>query len=180
MEYRLLTHRTAITLRTTILQLNVSRAQKCSRVGPDTLWRQTVGGVINYVTPNPPADWSGSLTVVGGNRDYFNGHVNYGGTWKKTGLLFGYTRKQGRGRARTLRSGMHDFNFKSVTTVGDRQAVTAKFNYYGEDSQVTYSGLTEAEYLANPRQNPFRNDHFYGRHFDASVTHAFVFNPDVG
>lgn len=139
----------------------------------------TVGGVINYVTPNPPADWSGSLTVVGGNRDYFNGHVNYGGTWKNTGLLFGYTRKQGKGARENIRSGMHDFNFKSVTTVGDRQAVTAKFNYYGEDSQATYSGLTEAEYQANPRQNPFRNDHFYGRHFDASVTHAFVFNPDV-
>lgn len=139
----------------------------------------TVGGVINYVTPNPPADWSGSLTVVGGNRNYFNGHVNYGGTWKKTGLLFGYTRKQGEGARANIRSGMHDFNFKSVTTIGDRQAVTAKFNYYGEDSQVTYSGLTGAEYLANPRQNPFRNDHFYGRHFDASVTHAFVLNPDV-
>lgn len=140
---------------------------------------QTVGGVINYVTPNPPADWSGSLTVVGGNRDYFNGHVNYGGTWKNTGLLFGYTRKQGRGARDDIRSGMNDFNFKSVTIASDRQAVTAKFNYYGEDSQVTYSGLTEAEYRANPRQNPFRNDHFYGRHFDASLTHAFVFNPDV-
>src|SRR5688572_3208855 len=55
---------------------------------------QTVGGVINYVTPNPPTDWSGALTVVGGNRDYFNGHINYGGTWKETGLLFGYTRKR--------------------------------------------------------------------------------------
>ncbi|HEV2884428.1 MAG TPA: TonB-dependent receptor plug domain-containing protein, partial [Pyrinomonadaceae bacterium] len=76
---------------------------------------QTVGGVINYVTPNPPADWSGSLTVIGGNRDYFNGHVNYGGTWKKTGLLFGYTRKQGRGAREHIRSGMNDFNFKSVT-----------------------------------------------------------------
>ena len=140
---------------------------------------QTVGGVINYVTPNPPADWAGSLTVVGGNRDYFNGHVNYGGTWKNTGLLFGYTRKQGRGARENIRSGMNDFNFKSVTVVNDRQAVTAKFNYYGEDSQVTYSGLTAAEYLANPRQNPFRNDHFYGRHFDGSVTHGFVFTPDV-
>lgn len=140
---------------------------------------QTVGGVINYVTPNPPADWSGSLTIVGGNRDYFNGHVNYGGTLKNTGLLFGHTRKQGKGARDNIRSGINDFNFKSVTVVGDKQAVTAKFNYYGEDSQVTYSGLTETEYRANPRQNPFRNDHFYGRHFDASVTHAFVFNPGV-
>ncbi|HEX5704166.1 MAG TPA: TonB-dependent receptor [Pyrinomonadaceae bacterium] len=140
---------------------------------------QTVGGVINYVTPNPPTNWLGSLTVVGGNRDYFNGHINYGGTVKNTGLLFGFTRKQGKGARADIRSGMNDFNFKSVTTIGDKQAVTTKFNHYGEDSQVTYSGLTEAEFQANPRQNPFRNDHFNGRHFDASVAHAFVFNPKV-
>ncbi|MBD0327294.1 MAG: TonB-dependent receptor plug domain-containing protein, partial [Pyrinomonadaceae bacterium] len=45
---------------------------------------QTVGGVINYITRNPPAKPSGSLMLVGGNRDYFNGHVNYGGTWGST------------------------------------------------------------------------------------------------
>lgn len=140
---------------------------------------QTVGGVINYVTPDPPTEWSGALALIGGNRDYFNGHINYGGTWKNTGLLFGFTRKQGEGARADIRSGMNDFNFKSVTTVGNQQAITTKFNYYGEDSQVTYSGLTEAEYRADPRQNPFRNDHFYGRHFDGSVRHAFVFNPEV-
>jgi Fe(3+) dicitrate transport protein len=36
----------------------------------------TVGGVINYVTPNPPQRPSGHLTLTGGNRDYFNGHIN--------------------------------------------------------------------------------------------------------
>src|SRR5688500_4964771 len=34
---------------------------------------QTVGGVINYLTPRPPAQPTGSLTVTGGNRSYFNG-----------------------------------------------------------------------------------------------------------
>ena len=140
---------------------------------------QTVGGVINYLTPNPPADWSGSLTLVGGNRDYFNGHFGYGGTWKNTGLLFGYSRKQGQGARDNLRLGLNDFNFKSITTVGAKQAITSKFNFYGEDSNITYSGLTEAEYQTNPRQNPFRNDFFYGRHVSGSVSHAYVFNPNV-
>jgi Fe(3+) dicitrate transport protein len=140
---------------------------------------QTVGGVINYITRNPPLKPSGSLTLTGGNRDYFNGHVNYGGTWGSTGLLFDYTRKQGEGSRANVRSGLNDFNFKSVTTVGARQAVTTRFNYYGEDSNVTYSGLTEAEYRADPRQNPFRNDFFYGDRFGASLTHALVFTSDV-
>ena len=140
---------------------------------------QTVGGVINYITRNPPVKPSGSLTLTGGNRDYFNGNLNYGGTWGSTGLVFDYTRKQGAGARDNVRSGLNDFNFKSVTTLGSRQAVTARFNYYGEDSNVTYSGLTEAEYRADPRQNPFRNDFFYGDRFGASVTHALVLRDDV-
>ncbi|HZB45338.1 MAG TPA: TonB-dependent receptor, partial [Pyrinomonadaceae bacterium] len=140
---------------------------------------QTVGGVVNYVTRNPPVKRQGSLTLVGGNRDYFNGHLNYGGTWGNTGVLFDYTRKQGEGARANTRSGLNDFNFKSVSTFGTRQAVTFKFNYYGEDSNVTYSGLREDEWRADPRANIFRNDYFFGDRFGASATHSFVFGPNV-
>lgn len=139
----------------------------------------TVGGVINYLTPNPPLKPSGTITLVGGNRDYFNGQANYGGTWGNTGLVFNFMRKQGEGGRDNVRSGLNDFYFKSVTTFSDRQALTFRFNYYGEDSNVTYSGLRQSEYEADPRQNPFLNDFFYGRRFGASATHAFVFNSNV-
>jgi Fe(3+) dicitrate transport protein len=139
----------------------------------------TVGGVINYITPNPPLKPSGSITLIGGNRDYFNGQMSYGGTWGNTGLLFNFLRKQGEGGRDNIRSGLNDFYFKSVTTFSDRQALTLKFNYYGEDSNVTYSGLRQSEYEADPRQNPFLNDFFYGDRFGASATHAFVFNSNV-
>jgi Fe(3+) dicitrate transport protein len=140
---------------------------------------QTVGGVVNYITRNPPQAWSGSVTLAGGNRDYFNGHANAGGTWKATGLLFDFTRKQGEGARDQHRSGLTDFNFKSITTLSPRQALTAKFNHYRERSQVSYSGLTEAEYAADPRQNPFFNDRFYGDRFGGSLTHALVINSDA-
>ena len=140
---------------------------------------QTVGGVINYITRTPPDKTSGSLTLVGGNRDYFNGHADIGGTFGNTGLLFDVTRKQGEGARDQHRSGLSDFNFKSVTALGARQALTGKFNFYRERSQVSYSGLTEAEYAADPRGNPFFNDHFYGDRFGASATHAVVFNSNT-
>ena len=140
---------------------------------------QTIGGVVNYITPVPPSSREGSITLVGGNRSYFNGNLTYGDSFGNTGLLFGFTRKQGQGSRDNIRSGLNDFNFKSVTTFSDRQALTAKFNYYGEDSNVGYSGLREAEFRDNPRQNPFRNDFFYGDRLGASLTHAYVFNPDV-
>jgi len=140
---------------------------------------QTIGGVVNYITRTPPEHTSGSLTLVGGNRDYFNGHADFGGTFGNTGLLFDLTRKQGEGARAQHRAGLSDFNFKSVTTLGARQALTGKFNFYRERSQVSYSGLTEAEYAADPRANPFFNDRFYGDRFGASATHAFVFNANA-
>ncbi|MGI8898170.1 MAG: TonB-dependent receptor domain-containing protein [Pyrinomonadaceae bacterium] len=140
---------------------------------------QTVGGVINYLTPTPPRKNEGSISITGGNHHYFNGHLSYGDTLGNTGLLFGFTRKQGKGSRENTRSGLSDFNFKSVTTLTPRQAVTFKFNYYGEQSNVGYSGLREDEFRANPRQNLFRNDFFYGHRVGASLTHAYVFNPDA-
>lgn len=140
---------------------------------------QTIGGVVNYITPIPPSSGKGSIALIGGNRNYFNGNVTYGDTFGNTGLLFGFTRKQGQGSRENIRSGLNDFNFKSVTTFSNRQALTAKFNYYSEDSNVGYSGLRESEFRDNPRQNPFRNDFFYGDRVGASLTHALVFNPGV-
>ncbi|MDP1551257.1 MAG: TonB-dependent receptor plug domain-containing protein [Nitrosomonas sp.] len=44
------------------------------RFGP-----QTIGGVINYITPTPPQKFGGHVQAIGGNLDYFNGKVQLGG-----------------------------------------------------------------------------------------------------
>ena len=139
----------------------------------------TIGGVVNYITPAPPIDASGFLTLMGGNRDYFNGHINYGGTWKGTGLVFDYTRKQGELARQDQRSGINDLNLKSVSPFGMKHALTLKANYYGERSNITYSGLTEAEFRANPEQSIFRNDFFDGDRFGGSITHAYIPNDQI-
>lgn len=141
--------------------------------GPNTL-----GGVINYITPNPPEKFGGSLTLLGGNRNYFNGYASVGATLGRTGLLFDVLRKQGEGSRENIRSGLNDIFVKTHTKLSDSgaQTLTAKFNYYGEDSNVTYSGLTQAEYDANPRSNPFRNDFFYGDRWGGAVTYTNAIN----
>ncbi len=139
----------------------------------------TIGGVINYITPKPPETPQGSISLVGGNRDYFNGHLTYGGTWGGTGLFVDYLRKQGRGSRENERPGLNDVNAKLVTALGPKQALTIKGNYYGENSQVTYSGLRLDEFLANPRQNPFLNDRFLIDRYGLSATHAYVVNDGI-
>ena len=140
---------------------------------------QTVGGVINYVTPNPPAGFGGHVRLMGGNRNYLNGDLSLGGTLGDTGVLFSYMRKQGDGARDNIRSGLDDYTLKVTSNLTSRQALTWRANFYREDSNITYSGLTLAEYEADPRQNPFRNDFFYGDRWGTSLTHSYAISGRV-
>jgi Fe(3+) dicitrate transport protein len=134
----------------------------------------TVGGVINYVTPAPPGTSSGSFTAAAGNRGYFNAQGGWGTTLGQTGVQIDFMRKQGDGARENISSELNDVTAKVVTRLADRHVVTLRGSYYGEDSNIAYSGLREDEYRENPRQNPFRNDFFYTDRFGASATHTFT------
>jgi len=134
----------------------------------------TVGGVINYITPAPPLRRSGTLSIVGGNRDYFNGHAGFGGSIGSNGVLLDYMRKQSDGARENLHHALNDVNAKVVSSLSPRQTLTLRGNYYSEDSNVAYSGLREDEYRVNPRQNPFKNDFFYIDRFGNSATHTYA------
>jgi Fe(3+) dicitrate transport protein len=140
---------------------------------------QTVGGAVNYLTPRPPAQPSGSLLLMGGNREYFNGHGSYGATMGRTGFLVDYMRKQGDGARENLNFKLNDVNGKVVHGVGGSQTLTFRGNYYSEDSNITYSGLRLDEYEADARANPFSNDVFYADRYGASATHATALTGDV-
>jgi Fe(3+) dicitrate transport protein len=129
---------------------------------------QTVGGVINYITPAPPDLFSSGVTLMAGSRDYFNGRGHVGGR----GMLLEYARKEGDAARDNTHSVLDDLNYKAVIGLGGGQALTARANYYAEDSQLTYSGLTDAEYANFGREyNPFRNDFFDADRQGASLTH---------
>ena len=139
----------------------------------------TVAGIVNYITPNPPEKTTFSLKLLGGNRDYFNGSAGFGGTFGKTGILLNFIRKQGAGARDNVRSGLNDFSSKIVRQVNDKNILTFKYSHYNEDSRLTYSGLTKAEYAANPRGNQFRNDSFNLFREGLSLSHTVVFTPKV-
>lgn len=139
----------------------------------------TVGGVINYVTPAPPGSSSGSFTAAAGNRGYLNAQGAWGTTLGRTGVQIDFMRKQGDGARQNISSELHDVTAKVVTRLAARHVVTLRGSYFGEDSNITYSGLREGEYRANPRQNPFRNDFFYTDRFGASATHTYTISNSV-
>jgi Fe(3+) dicitrate transport protein len=137
---------------------------------------QTIGGVINYITPTPPPKFGGSITASVGNRDFFNGKVQVGGS----NLLLDVTRKQGDGARDNTDSVLNDVNLKKVIDLGNRQALTLRASYYTENSTLTYSGLTEAEYRNfGARYNPFKNDKFSIDRTGLSATHEVQLDGDA-
>jgi Fe(3+) dicitrate transport protein len=125
---------------------------------------QTIGGLINYVTPAPPVHLGGFLSAAGGSRDYTLGRARLGGH----GMLLDYLRKAGDGAREHMASELHDLNLKAVVS----GRLTLRANLFTEASTLTYSGLTQAEFeRQGPRYNPFHNDRFASHRYGASATH---------
>ena len=137
---------------------------------------QTLGGLINYITPGVPAGLEGSLGATLGSEDYVEFHGQVGDTIGRTGYLLDGTWKESDGTRENMHFEVGDVFLKVVQQLTDSQALTLRGSYYDEDSQVTYSGLTLAEWDDDPRSNPFKNDFMYATHWATSATHQFDVN----
>jgi Fe(3+) dicitrate transport protein len=136
----------------------------------------TAGGVINYITPNAPEKFGGHVSITGGNRDYLNTKINVGGN----GMLFDYTHKQGDGARDNTHSNIEDVNFKVTKDISDNQAITLRANWFTEDSQVSYSGITQGEYNNfGGEYNPFKHDNFETTRYGLSATHDWQINTNA-
>ncbi|WP_052700527.1 TonB-dependent receptor family protein [Methylocucumis oryzae] len=91
---------------------------------------QTVSGTINYLTPKPPVKPSGYLSFTGGNRDFYDGHFNYGGTVGKFGGLLDITHKESQGARDNTHSDINDYNIKGVYEIDAHQALTLRGNFF--------------------------------------------------
>ncbi len=134
---------------------------------------QTVGGVVNYITPGLPAQGGGTFRVTGGNNGLVNGYVRAAAVNGDVGAVVDLGRWRADGARENVSSTVTDASVKLFVPLGGGHRVTAKTNVYREASQVTYSGLTEEEWAAAPRQNPFRNDFFTIDRIGGTIAHEF-------
>lgn len=136
----------------------------------------TAGGVVNYITPNAPEKFGGHMSITGGNRDYLNTKINVGGS----GMLFDYTHKEGDGARDNTHSNIEDVNFKITKAINHDQAITLRANWFTEDSQVSYSGITQAEFNNfGGEYNPFKHDEFKTTRYGLSATHDWQINTNA-
>lgn len=137
---------------------------------------QTIGGVINFVTPDPPSTPRGSLDLVSGQYGLFVGQGSFGTTVGRTGLFVSAMRKQGDGM-RQFSYGINDLTTKVTHQVSGNQSIGVKFNAYDEGSNSTYLGLTQPQFDADPAQNAVPDDRLDVRRVFGSAHHRLVVSP---
>jgi Fe(3+) dicitrate transport protein len=153
-------------------RIEVLKGASQIRFGP-----HTIGGVVNYITPPAPASFGGNATFAGGAEGYREADLSLGGPlagfrWLAHANLTGFDGvKENQGFA------FSDFYLKAERDFGEGQLLVLRAGLYEEDSQVGYSGLTKAEFEANPRAYPFPNDSFITERFTASATHVWPMGP---
>lgn len=141
---------------------------------------QTFGGVVNFITADPPPVPTATIHLRGGEGGFFTSRLSYGNTVGNTGVQVNYLRRQG-DEVGLLNFGVHDLSSKLKLVLGDRSVVGVKLGFYDETSNSTYVGLTQAMYdgglLDFTHLAP--DDILDIRRYSASVTHDFFMNENV-
>ncbi|MFN9953411.1 MAG: TonB-dependent receptor, partial [bacterium] len=106
---------------------------------------QTIGGVINYQTIDPPQQPEGFFKTIVGNNGYFTGMLGYGTSFGKTGVQINYLRKQADEFGATFLR-LNDLTSKMVFQLNDQSSLGVKLGVYNEVSNSTYIGLTQPMY----------------------------------
>lgn len=122
--------------------LEVLKGSGSIRFGP-----QTIGGVINYLTSDPPAHSEGSLRLTGGNGALATALARYGNTIGGIGVQMSLLRKSAENLGPTWYR-INDASAKVKMRLDGSSVLGLKLAAYDEESNSTYVGLTQAMYDA--------------------------------
>ena len=141
---------------------------------------QTVGGLVNFVTPEPPSKFHGEVDLESGQRGLFVGQASLGGSNRdqSLGWITNYLHKQGDGW-RQFYYDIEDVQTKFSLRPNDRHAIALKAGLYDEVSNSTYLGLTIPMYEANPNHNPVPSDTLDVERVSGSLSHSYTISPNA-
>ena len=137
---------------------------------------QTIGGVINYITNDPPLESIFSLQLRGGDGGYLNGKTEYGTTVDNVGFQIGFLHKQA-DKLGVTRFDINDLTAKIKFQTSENSRLGIKLAYYDENSNSTYVGLTQSMYDDSeyyPVIAPY--DELHIRRYSASIFHDYIFS----
>ena len=137
-------------------EIEVIKGSGAIKYGP-----QTMGGVINYITDRPRKDFGGEAQLTIGTNNYYSYFAEVGG-WgsekiqPEIQLLY----KTGDGFRENNHFDQVNGTFKAKLLTSEKSNLYIKANVNQENSNATYTGLTEYSFASNPRFNPKKDDNF--------------------
>ncbi|MDA0944630.1 MAG: TonB-dependent receptor [bacterium] len=134
---------------------------------------QTIGGVVNFITAEPPSSRTVKTTLAMSSFDTNKAQVHYGNRWGDHGLLVNYLRRSGQGFRSPMPFDIHDVSIKYGFTQSERSELSLRTHYYTERSASTYTGLTESMFQEDPRQNPAIYDRLYVERAGVRLGHRY-------
>ncbi|MEZ4392750.1 MAG: TonB-dependent receptor [Polyangiales bacterium] len=136
---------------------------------------QTVGGVINYITRDPPRTPSTGVELRYGNFGYFLARAFAGATHGAIGWRIDAMHRRFDG-PRSLDLGLTDVAMRLRLQLSSRSLLNVKVNFYQEDSAATYLGLTTPQFNLNPAFNPANHDRFVVQRYAVALMHQHAFS----
>lgn len=141
---------------------------------------QTVGGIINFITADPPEKTRLNVKFMGGSGLNFLGSVNVGQGFKNGGFTISYIRKQGEQAGATWYR-INDIVAKVVLNTSEKTRLIFKAGFYNELSNSTYIGLTQNMWESG--QNLFvqlaPDDRMQVNRFSGSISHEWKISKNV-
>jgi len=122
---------------------------------------QTMGGVINYYTKRPRNEFGGKLKIKAGENNFLSLFSEIGGFGnEKFKPEFQLLYKKGDGFREN--NGFEQVNgtLKLSYNKSQDENYYLKVNTNYENSNATYTGLTQYSFKTNPRYNPKKDDNF--------------------
>lgn len=152
-----------------ISEIEVRKGSGSIEYGP-----QTIGGLINYKTPNPPKKEEQKAKVTLGSNSYKALQYSYGNTFEnKTGAIVSILHKQGDGPRSPQPFVINDVTAKYTSQLNAKSDLTMKLHYYNEDAKVSYLGLSQDQFDRDHTINPAKNDSLYVERFGLSAIHDY-------
>src|SRR6187431_771283 len=149
-----------------IQRLDVIKGSDVLLYGP-----QTVGAVVQLHTYEPTVKPAWFVASQVGSRAYGALQARYSGTTGDLGYVAQVVRKSGDGY-RNMGFYATDAIGKAVLTNAAVGQLSLKLGFHDDRARTTYTGLTDAMYRDDPRQDTVTpHDFFAVRRYEASVVH---------
>lgn len=138
---------------------------------------QTIGGIVNFITTDPPPERALEVVLKGGSGDFFSGLMSYGNTFGRAGIQAVYVRKQAENFGPTMFR-INDVSNKFKLQLQERSYLGVKVGVYDEESNSTYVGMTQPMYESGEydfvRISP--HDRLNIRRYNLSASHDYYLN----